>query len=529
MGDKMKRILLSLLFVMAVFALTGCDSLWEHESEKGVEISFTIPQEWIDSFAEESEPVQAVRSVSGGSRLLSSKVDTSIIATASIHDAETGIILAEQTVNLGENLDKNIRFQPLYIVGKTVYAQVELTQYGHISRSQKSDPLTVIDGTNRVTFRMGEAVLNITKMRADFDAASGILTVRPDPDGTDFKEVIQSVDVAIMRLVTKVVIEPPADGLKIIPKEDLSYLFDSYQALLTIEGLEHIETVYVTNMQGVFFERDKLNGNLNISGWDTSNVTNMNQMFWECNVLDGLDISDWDTSNVTDMSSMFGRSSALTSLDVSSWDTSRVTDMRSMFDDVSALTSLDVSSWDTSSVTNMSNMFRFASKLTSLNIAGWDTSSVTDMSSMFHGMSALVRIEGLNNLNTSSVTTMDSMFNGTIGLTELNLSAWDTSKVKYMESMFSLMSALTSLDIASWDTSSVVDGEASMFETVTLESVTVGSNLTADVSNQILPKSGAPYAVAPGAWVRDSYEGANIELNGAGTYAVAGTYIAKRN
>ena len=44
--------------------------------------------------------------------------------------------------------------------------------------------------------------------------------------------------------------------------------------------------------------------NQDIGNWNTSNVTNMNQMFQEA-MLFNQDIGGWNTSNVTDMSFMF--------------------------------------------------------------------------------------------------------------------------------------------------------------------------------------------------------------------------------
>ena len=51
---------------------------------------------------------------------------------------------------------------------------------------------------------------------------------------------------------------------------------------------------------------------------------------------------------------MFSKCSSLTNLDVSRFDTSNVTSMSCMFDGCSSLTTLDVSRFDTSKVTGMS-------------------------------------------------------------------------------------------------------------------------------------------------------------------------------
>ncbi|MCD8189417.1 MAG: DUF285 domain-containing protein [Clostridiales bacterium] len=117
--------------------------------------------------------------------------------------------------------------------------------------------------------------------------------------------------------------------------------------------------------------------------FDTANVTDMSEMFYNCYALESLDLSGWDTANVTDMGGLFYNCTLLESLDLSGWDTANVTDMSYLFFNCSALTSLNLSKWNTSSVTTMQWMFGFCTALESLNLSGWDTSSVTDMGCMF--------------------------------------------------------------------------------------------------------------------------------------------------
>ena len=122
---------------------------------------------------------------------------------------------------------------------------------------------------------------------------------------------------------------------------------------------------------------------IDLSALDTSEVTNMIEMFTLCSSLTSLDLSKFDTSQVTDMGTMFGGCSSLTSLDLSNFDTSEVTNMGDMFRECSSLTSLDVSKFNTSQVTNMSHMFGGCSGLTSLDVSSFDTSKVTNMDFMF--------------------------------------------------------------------------------------------------------------------------------------------------
>ena len=90
----------------------------------------------------------------------------------------------------------------------------------------------------------------------------------------------------------------------------------------------------------------------------------MNSMFNYCKVLTSLDVSNFDTSNVTDMSWMFYDCIALTSIDVSNFDTSNVTDMSSMFSYCRSLTTIYVSNlWSINNVTVSKDMFYNSIKL----------------------------------------------------------------------------------------------------------------------------------------------------------------------
>lgn len=94
-------------------------------------------------------------------------------------------------------------------------------------------------------------------------------------------------------------------------------------------------------------------------------------------------ISDADTSNITDMSNMFSNCPNLTNLDLSSFNTSNVTSMARMFTYCSNLTSLNLSGFNTSNVTDMSDMFSYCSNLTSLNIRNFDMSNVSTSDNIF--------------------------------------------------------------------------------------------------------------------------------------------------
>ncbi|XRB10125.1 DUF285 domain-containing protein [Pycnococcus provasolii] len=121
-----------------------------------------------------------------------------------------------------------------------------------------------------------------------------------------------------------------------------------------------------------------------ISEWDTSQVTDMSQLFNGASAFNE-DISKWNTSKVTDMRDMFS-GAELFNQDISKWNTSKVTDMSYMFNLAYAFKQ-DISGWDTSKVTKMNGMLYFATSFDQ-DISKWNTSKVTDMSNMFFGADA---------------------------------------------------------------------------------------------------------------------------------------------
>ena len=245
-----------------------------------------------------------------------------------------------------------------------------------------------------------------------------------------------------------------ADGI-IYANQDASRYFYLMSALESINSLEGLDTSNVTDMNNMFYGAgySSKSLSLDLSSFDTSKVTNMSSMFQMAGASSSnlvLDLSNFDTSNVTDMSVMFcdtGYSNPNFTLDVSNFDTSNVTNMRAMFANTgynATAFTLDVSNFDTSNVTNMSGMFASAGYSATdlvLDVSNFDTSKVTDMDSMFAsaGYSATDFVLDVSNFDTSKVTDMDSMFEGTGYSSEtftLDVSNFDTSNVTNMKGTF---------------------------------------------------------------------------------------------
>lgn len=145
----------------------------------------------------------------------------------------------------------------------------------------------------------------------------------------------------------------------------------------------YVDFTGAVSLRGLFAGLEKLQYVKNLEKLDTSQVTDMSKMFYDCIRLESLNLGGFDTSKVTDMSGMFRGRHNLNVLDVSSFDTSKVTNMSCMFYACGGLQSDGLVGFDTSNVTNMEYMFGMCA-VSTLDLSSFDTRKVTDSGGMFY-------------------------------------------------------------------------------------------------------------------------------------------------
>lgn len=241
---------------------------------------------------------------------------------------------------------------------------------------------------------------------------------------------------------------------------------------LTNEDFSGWDVSNVQNMEEAFIRTDNFNGN--ISNWNTANVTSMEQMFQEAKSFNG-DISGWNVSNVTDFSSMFEDAEAFNQ-GLNNWDVSKAQDLGGMFRKTDVFNA-DISSWDVSSVTDMNSMFGNAA-LFNQDITGWDVSAVTDMEEMFDGATAFN--QDISVWNVSAVESMEEMFEDTENF-NVDISGWDLTSLRRISGMF-LRATAFNQDISGWDISNISSLE-SVFEGATAFDQNLGSWNVTRLSN----------------------------------------------
>ena len=278
---------------------------------------------------------------------------------------------------------------------------------------------------------------------------------------------------------------------KIALNSDASGMFARFTNLTEVDFGDCVDTSNVTDMRNMFYDCGSLTS-LNLSGFDTSKVTNMRSMFSSCSSLSKLDLSGFDSSNVRDMENMFYGCDSLKSLictdskilaEYSAPASSLSSDVHVMARTFYASGKEEECFWGQTQYKRKDvKTLTFQSSLSGVPSSAWDVSEAGDGSVLawmdnsnlyvasdgeiapnshaswiFQNFVNLKAIDFGNCFVTSNVTDMSNMFSYCSSLTELDLSNFDTSNVTNMRGMFDNCGNLTSLDLSNFDTSNVTD------------------------------------------------------------------------
>ena len=97
-------------------------------------------------------------------------------------------------------------------------------------------------------------------------------------------------------------------------------------------NLNDIDTSKITDMSNLFYHvfQHRAIKNIDVSLWDTSNVTTMSYMFFGCSIFN-CDISNWDVSKVNNMTYMF-YGCYLFNQNLDKWNVGKGVNVREMFE-----------------------------------------------------------------------------------------------------------------------------------------------------------------------------------------------------
>ena len=132
------------------------------------------------------------------------------------------------------------------------------------------------------------------------------------------------------------------------------------------------------------------NSFINLTDIDISELDNLSSIF--CGLkLEVVDISGWDTSNVTAMAYMFSRCKNLKNIiGIENLDVLKLKRANFMFDSCENLVELDLTNWNPISLQNAWSMFYRCSNLKIIkNIENWQLPNINDVSYMFYNCAKL--------------------------------------------------------------------------------------------------------------------------------------------
>ena len=271
------------------------------------------------------------------------------------------------------------------------------------------------------------------------------------------------------------------------------------------------DTSSVTNMAFMFSDASRFNQD--ISNWETSGVQDMTYMFWSSSFNNGgsTGINNWNTSSNTSLYRTFGRTSF--NQPIGNWDTSNVTNMGDVFYENESFNQ-PLSGWNTSNVTNMAFMFtgRQSNSLFNQDIGSWDVSNVTDMTYMFRQYLAYHNFNNggspsISGWNTSKVTSMRAMFEQCSGFNQ-PIGYWNTNALTDIQTMFYNADAFDQ-DLSNWTVTGITNAtnfmqNANGLSTTNYDSTLSGWSSQAVQSGVSIHFGGSKYSTATGLAYRNA-------------------------
>ena len=179
------------------------------------------------------------------------------------------------------------------------------------------------------------------------------------------------------------------------------YMFYNCSSLRTID-MENWDKTNLSNITSMFSGCSSLTTIKGVENLIGPKVQIGDYIFYNCSSLTEIDVSGWDVSNVVYGYSVFAGCSSLTELDLSNWDISKFNSLREMFNDCTNLRNVFMLNWNSSNCTSTYRAFYKCKNIKLLDFSNWDFKLVTSMNGMINGCTSLETII-FNNIDLRNV------------------------------------------------------------------------------------------------------------------------------
>ena len=205
--------------------------------------------------------------------------------------------------------------------------------------------------------------------------------------------------------------------IKILPNKAIptttDKLFYGFRFVKTIEGMENLNTSECTNMQAMFYNCQSLE-TLDLSHFNTEKACYMSAMFAYCTSLKELDLRTFNTRYVDNMEGMFLGCDKLSNILFGpEFVTYNVKRMNYMFSGCKSLGELSLTQFNTGNVKYMDRMFKDCTNLRTLDISNFSIYSLESTKEMFSGCFKLRNIVFTGDMSVQdNITDSEDMFDG---------------------------------------------------------------------------------------------------------------------
>ena len=165
--------------------------------------------------------------------------------------------------------------------------------------------------------------------------------------------------------------------IKVESKDQLEAIIQKrYNNNNSFINLTDIDISELDDLCGIFDRLNKVEV-VDISGWDTSNVITMEDMFCFCGKLKNIiGIENLDVSKLESANSMFYCCKNLVELDLTNWNTISLQTARQMFYNCSNLKIIkNIENWQLPNIKDVSYMFYDCAKL-DVDLSNWDLTNI---------------------------------------------------------------------------------------------------------------------------------------------------------
>ena len=179
-------------------------------------------------------------------------------------------------------------------------------------------------------------------------------------------------------------------------------------------------------------EKILINKNSKLNKIKVKTLIQLKSIVWERyhNNNSFIDLTDIDVSELDDLSDIFTRLNEVEVIDISGWDTSNVTSMDDMFRKCAKLKNIiGIENLDVSKLEDANGMFYMCENLVELDLTNWNPVSLQKTHYMFYGCSNLKIIKNIENWQLPNIMDVSSMFYDCTKL-DVDLSNWDLTNVK---------------------------------------------------------------------------------------------------